>query len=157
MKMILVGKAASGKDFLKSKMERKGFKTGISHTTRKPRENEIDGIDYHFVDEVTFIEMIGQEKFIEYMEFNGWFYGQTEEDFNGADIMIMSKDGLDMLPKQYRDQCIVIYLDVPMDDRLKRLSSRNDKNDSIERRVTTDEAQFHGFTDYEIRITNPDF
>jgi len=155
--MILVGKAASGKDFLKSKMERKGFKTGISHTTRKPRENEIDGIDYHFVDEVTFIEMIGQEKFIEYMEFNGWFYGQTEEDFNGADIMIMSKDGLDMLPKQYRDQCIVIYLDVPMDDRLKRLSSRNDKNDSIERRVTTDEAQFHGFTDYEIRITNPDF
>ena len=155
--MILVGKAASGKDFLKSKMERKGFKTGISHTTRKPRENEIDGVDYHFVDEVTFIEMIGQEKFIEYMEFNGWFYGQTEEDFNGADIMIMSKDGLDMLPKQYRDQCIVIYLDVPMDDRLKRLSSRNDKNDSIERRVTTDEAQFHGFTDYEIRITNPDF
>lgn len=157
MKMILVGKAASGKDFLKSKMERKGFKTGISHTTRKPRENEIDGVDYHFVDEVTFIEMIGQEKFIEYMEFNGWFYGQTEEDFDGADIMIMSKDGLDMLPKQYRDQCIVIYLDVPMDDRLKRLSSRNDKNDSIERRVTTDEAQFHGFTDYEIRITNPDF
>lgn len=155
--MILVGKAASGKDFLKSKMERKGFKTGISHTTRKPRENEIDGVDYHFVDEVTFIEMIGQEKFIEYMEFNGWFYGQTEEDFDGADIMIMSKDGLDMLPKQYRDQCIVIYLDVPMDDRLKRLSSRNDKNDSIERRVTTDEAQFHGFTDYEIRITNPDF
>lgn len=157
MKIILVGKAASGKDFLKSKMERKGFTTGVSHTTRPAREGEVDGVDYHFVDEFTFIEMIGREEFIEYMDFNGWFYGQTEEDFNASDVMIMSKDGLDMLPKVYRDQCIVIYLDVPMDERLKRLSSRDDKNDSIERRVTTDEEQFHEFTDYEIRITNPDF
>ena len=157
MKIILVGKAASGKDFLKSKMERKGFRTGVSHTTRSARPGEVDGLDYHFIDDVKFIEMIGQEEFIEYMEFNGWFYGQTEEDFNASDIMIMSKDGLDMLPKVYRDQCIVIYLDVPMDERLKRLSNRNDKNDSIERRITTDEKQFHGFTDYEIRITNPDF
>jgi guanylate kinase len=157
MKIILVGKAASGKDFLKSKMERKGFRTGVSHTTRPARPGEVDGVDYHFIDDVKFIEMIGQEEFIEYMEFNGWFYGQTEEDFNASDIMIMSKDGLDMLPKVYRDQCIVIYLDVPMAERLKRLSSRDDKNDSIERRITTDEKQFHGFTDYEIRITNPDF
>lgn len=157
MKIILVGKAASGKDFLKSKMERKGFRTGVSHTTRPARPGEVDGVDYHFIDDVKFIEMIGQEQFIEYMEFNGWFYGQTEEDFNASDIMIMSKDGLDMLPKVYRDQCIVIYLDVPMTERLKRLSSRDDKNDSIERRITTDEAQFRGFTDYEIRITNPDF
>ena len=157
MKIILVGKAASGKDFLKSKMERKGFRTGVSHTTRPARPGEVDGVDYHFIDDVKFIEMIGQEQFIEYMEFNGWFYGQTEEDFNASDIMIMSKDGLDMLPKVYRDQCIVIYLDVPMAERLKRLSGRDDKNDSIERRITTDEKQFHGFTDYEIRITNPDF
>lgn len=157
MKIILVGKAASGKDFLKSKMERKGFRTGVSHTTRPARPGEVDGVDYHFIDDVKFIEMIGQEEFIEYMEFNGWFYGQTEEDFNASDIMIMSKDGLDMLPKVYRDQCIVIYLDVPMAERLKRLSGRDDKNDSIERRITTDEKQFHGFTDYEIRITNPDF
>jgi len=157
MKIILVGKAASGKDFLKRKMQNKGFKAGVSHTTRPARANEVDGVDYHFVDEVKFIEMIGQDKFIEYMEFNGWFYGQTEDDFNAADVMIMSKDGLDMLPKKYRDQCMVIYLDVPMDERLKRLSSRNDKNDSIERRVSTDEAQFSAFTDYEIRITNPDF
>ena len=157
MKIILVGKAASGKDFLKSKMERKGFRTGVSHTTRPARPGEVDGVDYHFIDDVKFIEMIGQEEFIEYMEFNGWFYGQTEEDFNTSDIMIMSKDGLDMLPKVYRDQCIVIYLDVPMAERLKRLSGRDDKNDSIERRITTDEKQFHGFTDYEIRITNPDF
>jgi guanylate kinase len=157
MKIILVGKAASGKDFLKNRLSSKGFVSGVSHTTRPARANETDGVDYHFVDEVAFIEMIGQEKFIEYMEFNGWFYGQTEEDFNKSDVMIMSKDGLDMLPKKYRKQCMVIYLDTPVLDRLERLNNRNDLNDSISRRMKTDDEQFDTFKDYEIRITNPDF
>lgn len=157
MKIILVGKAASGKDFLKRKMQKKGFKAGVSHTTRPARANEVNGEDYHFVDKAKFNEMIVQDKFIEYMEFNGWFYGQTEEDFDKADVMIMSKDGLDMLPKKYRSQCMVIYLDTPVLDRLERLNNRNDLNDSISRRMKTDDEQFESFKDYEIRITNPDF
>jgi len=157
MKIILVGKAAAGKDFLKNKLSDKGFVAGVSHTTRPPRENEIDGKDYHFVTENKFKEMIVGAEFIEYMEFNGWFYGQTETDFNSANIMIMSKDGLDMLPKKYRNQCIVIYLDPSRLERIKRLESRNDLNDSIVRRMNTDDEQFKGFRDYDIRISNADF
>ncbi|MDC0008824.1 hypothetical protein OAE73_00515 [bacterium] len=157
MKLILVGKAAAGKDFLKNRLKSKNFKIGVSHTTRTPRRNEKDGIDYHFIDRSEFEEMIDQNKFIEYMEFNGWFYGQTEEDFDTADVMIMSKDGLDMLPKQYRDQCVVIYLDVDRMTRIERLNSRNDVNDSIMRRMNTDDEQFTGFSDYDIKIKNADF
>lgn len=157
MKLILVGKAAAGKDFLKNRLKSKNFKIGVSHTTRTPRRNEKDGIDYHFIDRSEFEEMIDQNKFIEYMEFNGWFYGQTEEDFDTADVMIMSKDGLDMLPKQYRDQCVVIYLDVDRMTRIERLNSRNDVNDSIMRRMNTDDEQFAGFSDYDIKIKNADF
>ena len=157
MKLILVGKAASGKDYLKHKLKSKKFKIGVSHTTRPPRENEKDGVDYNFVSEYEFTEMIGQEKFIEYMEFNGWYYGQTEADFNGADVMIMSKDGLDMLPDQYRDQCLVMYLDVDRMTRIERLNYRNDMNDTIMRRMNTDDEQFKEFKDYEIRVTNADF
>ena len=69
----------------------------------------------------------------------------------------MSKDGLDMLPKKYRSQCMVIYLDTPVLDRLERLNNRNDLNDTISRRMKTDDEQFESFKDYEIRITNPDF
>ena len=47
MKIILVGKAASGKDFLKHRLHKKGFTIGVSHTTRLPRNSEIDGEDYH--------------------------------------------------------------------------------------------------------------
>ena len=76
----------------------------ISATTREKRNYELDGKDYHFVDISTFKNMINNGEFIEYMEFNSWYYGQTEIDFDSADVMIMSKDGLDMLPKKYRDQ-----------------------------------------------------
>jgi|TARA_B100000767_G_scaffold130000_1_gene123496 guanylate kinase len=157
MKIILVGKAAAGKDFLKNKLASKGFRTGVSHTTRSPRENEKDGEDYWFISEERFKTMINEGQFIEHMEFNGWFYGQTEEDFNTSDIMIMSKDGLDMLPKKYRNQCIVIYLDPSRLERLRRLESRNDLNDSIVRRMNTDDEQFKSFGDYDIRIANADF
>ena len=157
MKLILVGKAAAGKDFLKNRLRSKKFKIGVSHTTRQPRKNETNGIDYHFISKSEFEEMINQNKFIEYMEFNGWFYGQTEEDFDNADVMIMSKDGLEMLPKQYRDQCVVIYLDIDRRTRIERLNSRADMNDSIVRRMDTDDNQFETFSDYDIKIKNSDF
>ena len=157
MKLILVGKAASGKDFLKDRLNNKGFTIGVSHTTRLPRNNEVNGEDYHFVELSEFKKMIDAGDFIEYMEFNGWYYGQTANDFNTSDVMIMSKDGLDMLPNQYRDQCVVIYLDVNRKTRIERLNYRNDVNDSIMRRMNTDDEQFANFKDYDIRIKNEDF
>lgn len=157
MKLVLVGKAASGKDYLKNRLKNKGFKIGVSHTTRKPREGEQDGVDYHFIDESIFKQMIEEDQFVEYMYFNGWYYGQTKEDFAGADVMIMSKDGLDILPEEYRNQCVVLYLDIDRMTRIERLNYRNDVNDTIVRRLNADEEQFKGFKDFEIHITNPNF
>ncbi len=157
MKLVLVGKAASGKDYLKTRLKKKGFKIGVSHTTRPPRPSETDGVDYRFTDEATFKQMIEKDQFVEYMHFNGWYYGQTKEDFTHAEVMIMSKDGLDILPEQYRKKCMVIYLDIDRKTRVERLNLREDPNDSVERRLLADDEQFKGFKDFEIRITNPDF
>lgn len=157
MKLVLVGKAASGKDHLKNRLRRRGFVTGVSHTTRPPRKGEQDGVDYHFVDDSTFQQMIDRDEFVEYMEFNGCFYGQTKEDFEQADVMIMSKDGLAILPAKYRKQCVVVYLDIDRKTRIQRLNERDDKNDTITRRLFADDEQFKGFRDFEIRIANSDF
>lgn len=157
MKLILVGKAAAGKDHLKSRLFKKGFVSGVSHTTRPPRNKEVHGEDYYFVTKDKFKSMVESNDFIEYMEFNGWYYGQTKTDFNKADVMIMSKDGLDMLPKKYREQCMVIYLDPPRLTRVERLEYRNDMNDSIMRRMNTDDEQFKNFRDYDLRVRNDDF
>ena len=157
MNLVLVGKAAAGKDFLKTRLANKGFASGVSHTTRPPRDKEVHGEDYYFVTEDKFKSMIATDDFIEFMEFNGWYYGQTKTDFDLADVMIMSKDGLDMLPKKYREQCIVIWLDPSRITRVERLQHRNDVNDSIIRRMNTDDEQFKNFTDYDIHVQNNDF
>ena len=157
MKLILVGKAAAGKDFLKNRLIAKNFKPGISCTTRLPRKNEVDGVDYHFMTEDQFKETIESGEMLEFMIFNNWYYGLTKEEFEQADVMIMSKDGLDVLPKEYRDKCMVIYLDPPRITRIERLEYRNDVNDSIMRRMTTDDEQFKNFRDYDLRVRNEDF
>ena len=157
MKLIVVGKAAAGKDHLKKKIENKGFKSGISYTTRQPRQNEKEGEDYYFVSEKQFDQIIESGQMLEWMEFNNWKYGLSIEEFEKADVMIMSKDGLDMLPKAYRDRCLVIYLDIPRMIRVQRLNDRNDVNDSIWRRMSTDDEQFDKFIDFDIRIKNEDF
>lgn len=157
MKLILVGKAAAGKDFLKNRLVAKNFKPGISCTTRLPRHNEVDGVDYHFMTEDQFKETIDSGEMLEHMIFNNWYYGLTKEEFEKADVMIMSKDGLDVLPKDYRDRCMVIFLDPPRITRVERLEHRNDPNDSIVRRMNTDDEQFKGFLDYDLRVRNEDF
>ena len=113
MKLILVGKAAAGKDFLKNRIVTRGF--------------------------------------------NGWYYGLTHEEFNQADVMIMSKDGLAILPTEFRNQCLVIYLDPSRMTRVERLNDRADINDTIHRRMSTDDEQFKGFQDYDLKIKNGDF
>ena len=157
MKLILVGKAAAGKDFLKNRLVAKNFKPGISCTTRLPRHNEEDGVDYHFMTEEQFKAKIDSGEMLEHMVFNNWYYGLTKEEFEQADVMIMSKDGLDVLPEEYRARCMVIYLDPPRIDRIERLEYRNDPNDSIVRRMNTDDEQFANFRDYDLRVRNADF
>lgn len=157
MKLILVGKAASGKDHLKKRIEEKGFKSGISYTTRQPRPTEKEGEDYYFVTEEKFDQILESGEMLEWMEFNGWKYGLSIEEFEKADVMIMSKDGLDILPKEYRDQCLVVYLDISRMKRIERLNDRKDINDSIWRRMSTDDEQFDKFSDFDIRIKNDDF
>lgn len=157
MKLILVGKAASGKDFLKNKLVKKGFKSGISCTTRPPRKNEVDGIDYHFMTEQEFKDILDSGEMLEHMVFNDWYYGLTKTEFEQADVMIMSKDGLDVLPSDYRKRCMVIWLDPPRSTRVERLNYRNDPNDSIVRRMNTDDEQFQDFRDYDMVVTNDNF
>lgn len=157
MKLILVGKAASGKDHLKKRIEERGFKSGVSYTTRPPRPTEKEGEDYYFVTDERFDQILESGEMLEWMEFNGWKYGLSIEEFEKADVMIMSKDGLDILPKEYRDRCLVVYLDIGRMKRIERLNERKDANDSIWRRMKTDDEQFDDFTDFDIRIKNDDF
>ena len=66
--VVLSSPSGAGKTTLTKKLQQKfsSFKISVSHTTRKPRLNEIDGIDYNFIDKKSFQEKIDNNFFYEY-------------------------------------------------------------------------------------------
>jgi guanylate kinase len=153
-KIILVGKGGSGKDFLRKKFESRGFKYCVSYTSRPKRINEKDGVDYKFVSEDFFNNNV--HRFYEIADFNGWKYGRTIEDFEKSSLLIMTPSGIKKIKTEHRKKCLIIFLDVDKDILIERLMERKDADDA-ERRLIADDLDFVNFTDYDIRVTNPDF
>ena len=75
--VILSSPSGVGKTTLTKKIQQKyhNFKISVSHTTRSPRSNEIDGIDYHFVSKEKFQKLISENKFYEYAKIFENYYG----------------------------------------------------------------------------------
>ena len=155
-KIVLVGPGASGKDFLRKKFQAKGFKFGVSCTTRPKREGEEWGVDYYYMNDKDFHKHIHFDMMLEYQKFNGWYYGITKDEFEKCDVLILNAEAVEKLPKEYRERCFVIYTDIDREIRLDRLKARKDF-DNPQRRIEEDDKQFRNFYDYDCRITNEDF
>lgn len=156
-KIAIVGPGASGKDLFRKRTQDKGFKFGVSCTTRPPRTGEVHGSDYYYLTDEKFELDIANNRFVEWQEFNGWKYGMSKEEFEICDVMILNAEAVDLLDKSYRDRLFVIYFDIPEDIRLQRLIARNDFKYEPERRIAEDRKQFKNFTNFDLRITNPNF
>jgi guanylate kinase len=156
-RIILVARAASGKDFLREKFIERGFKQSISMTTRPPRPGEVHGKDYYFINNELAQRMIDHGDFYEYVYFNNWLYGTTKDQFNTDDIFIMTPAGLSHVKPEDRKQSLVIYLDIPWEVRKERLEKRAMPGDTVQRRLEADDLDFKNFTDYDVRICNSDF
>lgn len=159
-RIILVGPTASGKTYLRKRFEERGFECDISYTTRSPRPeyNEKDGIHYHFISKEEFMVMIANSQFYEWVEYNGNYYGTGQSEWDNLPLFIMETDGIAHIKPEDRPSCFVIYLDTPEHERIKRMRlERKWDYPEIQKRIATDKAKFEGFTDYDLRITNPDF
>jgi guanylate kinase len=156
-KIAIVGPAATGKDHLRKRFQDRGFTFGISCTTRPPRDGEKDGRDYYFISDEQFQQFIDDDQFVEWQEFNGWKYGMTKHDWETCDLMILNAEAVELLPKEYRERLFVFYIDIPESIRRERLAIRNDKDDSIDRRIKADDEQFRNFSDFDCKITNDKF
>tara|TARA_B100000674_G_scaffold381299_1_gene324088 strand:+ start:290 stop:925 length:636 start_codon:yes stop_codon:yes gene_type:complete len=75
---IFSSPSGAGKTTLVKLVSKKeNFTISISHTTRKPRSKEVNGKDYHFVDDKTFQSLIKQREFLEYAKVFGNYYGTS--------------------------------------------------------------------------------
>ena len=155
-KIALVGPGAAGKDHLRLRYQERGFKFGVSCTTRPMRSGEIEGVDYNYYTDEEFDSIIQSGEMLESQEFNGWNYGITKAEFERCDIMILNAEAVDLLPQEYRDRIFVIYVDISREVRLARLKARKDF-DNPERRIAEDDKQFRNFSNFDCKITNEDF
>jgi guanylate kinase len=165
-KCILIGPSGSGKDYLMRKLVEKGLRGCLKTTTRPPRKFEKNGISYDFINNENFINSINENKFLSYQTFNVtpedrnpevWYYGITNEEFEKSQVIIMTPGEFNDISPEQRKDCFVVYLDIDREVRESRLNNREDKNDSIKRRLDADEIDFQNFNDYDLKITDPDF
>jgi guanylate kinase len=156
-KIAIVGAAASGKDYLRKRMEIKNLTFGVSCTTRPSRTGESEGKDYYFTTDAEFDALVSTDQLVEFQNFNGWRYGITKDEFEKCDVLILNADAVTLLTPYYRNRIFVVYLEITESVRRERLDSRGDKDDLIERRIAADQEQFGNFLNFDCKITNEDF
>lgn len=147
--VAICGKSASGKDTLAKAFQKDGygFTNIVSDTTRPPRQGEVDGIDYNFIPPREFTERMRQEKYLEFSEFRGWYYGTNKQSVSGGvNIGVFNMDGIvSLLQFSRKDKYTIIpvYLKVNVFTRLYR-SIKRERKISLEmiRRVFADWFDF---------------
>ena len=160
---VLVGKSACGKStILHEVLSKLDIPVLISQTTRPPRNGEIDGKEYKFVDMHTFDSDYKNEDVLEYDCYRidsikqTWIYYSKKSDLllpNTSQITILSPTGLAQLMsnKELKNNIVSIYIDSPDKLRQKRYLTRAISPDNMNDRFERDERNFqHLFTDYII-------
>ena len=79
--VILSSPSGVGKTTITKKIQQKykSFKISVSHTTRSPRSNEVDGVDYKFVNTDNFKKLVSNNQFYEYAKIFGNYYGTSKK------------------------------------------------------------------------------
>ncbi len=161
-KLIIIGKSGSGKDFLLHELSKVGIKSSAKITTRPKRDLEVDGINYQFKTNEEFDNLTKSNNLLVSQQFVNnkgdiWKYGISRMDYDENQAFIMTPNELSQILEEDRKGIFVVYLDIDRGIRESRLISRNDNNDSIRRRLDSDESDFSQFKDYDLRITDPNF
>lgn len=146
--IVLVGESASGKSSIeKYFVNNYGYKKVVSYTTRSPRPNEVDGVDYHFVSVEEFKSLKENGFFAETAVYNDWHYGTAKEDCTNDKIAVLTPHGLRQVSKINDIRTISFYINVPRRDRLIKILQRGDNIEEAYRRSLSDVGQFDGITD----------
>ena len=161
--VILSSPSGAGKTTITKKTQQKyqTFKISVSHTTRKPRPNEVDGVDYFFVSHEKFERLIKEEKFYEFAKIFDNYYGTLRETVDQTikknDIIFdIDWQGTKQLSRFKNLELIKIYLIPPNKEELKkRLVKRNqDSTQEVERRFKAYDKDIKHWEDYDYVIIN---
>ena len=164
--IILSSPSGAGKTTLVKKIsQEKNYKISVSHTTREPRENEINGKDYFFVSKKKFQELINQNAFLEFAEVFKNLYGSTKQQvFNNLDnghnvLFDIDWQGAQQIREQTLTYDLISFFILPPSKKvlLQRLISRGEnKEDNIKIRMEEFDKYIKHWEEYDFVVVNED-
>ncbi len=140
-----------------------GIKLSISYTTRPPRPGEVDGVNYHFVDEVRFHQMVREGAFLEHAEVFGCYYGTAQASIESQlsheiDVILeIDWQGAQQVRKLM--ECRSIFIVPPSREELeRRLRGRGqDSDEVIARRTSEAVEEMSHYGEFDYLVVNDDF
>ncbi len=135
----------------------------VSTTTRPPRADETDGVDYRFVSEESFDRMLKEEAFLEWAEVHGHRYGTSREavrqelDANHDVMLDIDVQGGRQVKELFPEAVMVFLAPPSLDELERRLRSRGtESKEEIERRLTNARREIEQMKEYDYLVINDD-
>lgn len=142
--LILIGASASGKTEVAKTLAKKYNITKIvTYTTRAPRVNERNGVDYNFVSVEEFAKLTSEDYFVETTYYNNNYYGTAKKDVKDDKCIILDPNGVKSFNALNDNHVISIYLDSDESFRHKRMLERGDLPQDVEKRLINDRITFN--------------
>ena len=164
--IILSSPSGAGKTTLvKLLSEKKNFFVSVSHTTRTPRLNEKEGIDYFFIDKEGFQKLIEENEFLEFAKVFGNFYGTSKKNIikklNEGQNVIFDIDwqGTEqIIKKELEFNVVTIFILPPSKKVLKERLSNRDMKDKliVEERMKQFDKDILHWKNYNYVVINDD-
>lgn len=129
----LLGKNGSGKSYIANCLFDLGYEKNVGYTTRDKRPGEIDGLDYHFIIEKEFEELLKQGFFAEYKKRYGNYYGISFEEL--GDNVVIVGGNKEIIETTTNKQVDTFYVEASLEKRIQRMLKRGDKIEDIVKRI----------------------
>ena len=161
--VVLSSPSGVGKTTITKKIQQKyqNFKVSVSHTTRKPRSNEVDGVDYSFVSKNKFEKLIKDNEFYEYAKIFENYYGTSKKN---VDQLIKKNDilfdidwqGTQQLSSSINSNLIKVFLITDSKEELKKRLLKRDQNtiEEVEKRFNSFNEDVKHWKDYDYILIN---
>jgi guanylate kinase len=140
-----------------------GIEFSVSHTTRHPRQGEVDGTDYHFVDHATFLDMIAADRFLEWAQVHDNFYGTSREEVaprleKGIDVLLdIDVQGAEQVLARIPEAHSIFVMPPSFAALKQRLHGRGlDEEGRIARRLAVSLSEVERYERYGYVIINDD-
>lgn len=136
----------------------------VSHTTRDKRPGEVDGVDYFFINEQEFQQMIAEKAFVEYAEVFGHAYGTSKSQIEdrlkrGVDVLLdIDWQGAQQIKQIFPDAVSIFIIPPSLDTLKQRLQGRKqDPEHVIEARMQRAKSELSHYAEFDYMIVNDDF